>query len=273
MGAVFGVVLLVVVVALASRPASAGPAGGGGDAAARLVLDVLAYLLVLLTALTLLALVWAFWPRPDEEWSPLPRRRRRLSLFAMAAMAAVLLAWWRSGRLARLPGLRPGGQGAPLSPPAVAPARPVGPPAGFDWPAAAIVAVLLVAAAALTWWTLRRRRGPGAPRSLLAHLEALLDDAVDDVLREADPRRAVIAAWARLERVLAGHGLARREAEAPLEYAVRAGAELAVEAVSLERLADLYEWARFSLNEVTPAMREEALGGLLAVRDGLRNAA
>jgi hypothetical protein len=93
------------------------------------------------------------------------------------------------------------------------------------------------------------------------------------VLREADPRRAVIAAWARLEKVMARHGLARRDAEAPFEYAARAGAELAVEDLSLGRLADLYEWARFSLHEVTPAMRGEALTGLLAVRDGLRRAA
>src|SRR2546422_5420633 len=35
-------------------------------------------------------------------------------------------------------------------------------------------------------------------------------------------RRAVIAAWARMERLLATHGHARRPAEAPSEYAARA---------------------------------------------------
>jgi hypothetical protein len=139
--------------------------------------------------------------------------------------------------------------------------------------ALAVVSGLLLAAAGLAWVGLRSRAGRVAPGSVLAGLESVLDDAVEDVLREADPRRAVIAAWARLERVMARHGLARRDAEAPCEYAVRAGSELAVEDLSLERLADLYEWARFSLHEVTPDMRGEALTGLLAVRDGLRRAA
>ncbi len=98
----------------------------------------------------------------------------------------------------------------------------------------------------------------------------MLDDAIEDVLGETDPRKAVIAAWARLERVLGRYGVPRRDSEAPFEYAARAGPAIGVEAVSLERLADLYEWARFSLHDVTPAMRTEALDGLVAVRDGLR---
>ncbi|HSR22823.1 MAG TPA: DUF4129 domain-containing protein, partial [Candidatus Eisenbacteria bacterium] len=109
---------------------------------------------------------------------------------------------------------------------------------------------------------------PGVP--LARRLQAVLDDAIEDVLAEADPRRAVIAAWARLERVLARSGLPRWDSEAPFEYAARAGAALEVEASWLERLADLFEWARFSTHEVTPAMRDEALDRLVAVRDGLR---
>jgi hypothetical protein len=145
-------------------------------------------------------------------------------------------------------------------------------PAGFDWLAAGIVVALLVAGAVLAWWLLRPRMPTSALS--LARLQAVLDDAIDDVLGEADPRRAVIAAWARLERVLAGHGVPRRDAEAPFEYAARAGTELdarlGVEGGWLERLAGLFEWARFSTHDVTPSMREEALGGLVAVRDGLR---
>src|SRR5262249_52411393 len=103
---------------------------------------------------------------------------------------------------------------------------------------------------------------------------AVLDDAIDDVLAEADPRRAVIAAWARLERVLGRYGLPRRESEAPFEYAARAGGELGdrigVEGAWMEPLAGLFEWARFSTHDVTPAMREEALHGLVSVRDRLR---
>ena len=39
---------------------------------------------------------------------------------------------------------------------------------------------------------------------------------------------------------------------------------------SLDRFAALYEWARFSVNQVTPGMREEALDRLLSVRESIR---
>jgi hypothetical protein len=104
-------------------------------------------------------------------------------------------------------------------------------------------------------------------------LAAVLDDAIEDVLREQDPRRAVIAAWARLERVLAAHGLPRQPAQAPFEYAGLAVAEAELTPAAVEGLARLFEWARFSVNEVTPGMREEALGALVAIRDQIRLAA
>ena len=47
-------------------------------------------------------------------------------------------------------------------------------------------------------------------------VSAAVDESLDDLRAEPDPRRAVIAAYARLERVLAAHGLPRFAAEAPL---------------------------------------------------------
>ncbi len=49
----------------------------------------------------------------------------------------------------------------------------------------------------------------------------LLDDTLEDLEREPDPRRAMIGAWARMERGLAAAGLPRHPAEAPFEYAGR----------------------------------------------------
>jgi len=273
--AVVTICLLLPVVALASRPENSGGARLLGDEPIRVALDVLTYLLLIAAILGLLIIVWVLWPRPGEELPPLPRRRRHMAT-AMALGSAVLIAIWLRAHnlreLPNLPGLAQRGVGAP----AVGSSRPLPQTArgavGPDWIAIAIVAGLVLAAAVLSWRTLRSARIRSS-RSPLASLEALLDDAIEDVLAEADPRRAVIAAWARLERVLAGHGLPRRAAEAPFEFALRACLELGIQRVSLERLADLYEWARFSLNEVTPAMREEALNGLLDVRDGLRVAA
>ena len=271
--AVVVVGLLLLVVALASRP----EAGGGGAPLsanpARLLLDIGVYLFVVLIALTLLVIIWALWPRPNEEMPALPPRRRRvLSTVLTTIMLVGLAVWLRStGRLGPRQGLTLGAGAG--SPPALAgQGRAGAAAAGFDWLAAAIVVAVLIAAAVLAWWFLRPRRPAGGLS--LARLQAVLDDAIDDVLGEADPRRAVIAAWARLERVLARYGVSRHDSEAPFEYAARAGAELAaqlgVEGGWLEQLAGLFEWARFSTHDVTPAMREEALTGLVAVRDGLR---
>jgi hypothetical protein len=151
-----------------------------------------------------------------------------------------------------------------------------GPPAshGTDWTALLITAAALAGTGLYLWRKSRPGRGRigagGPPRGAL---EKILDEAVDGVLKEEDPRRAVIAAWARMEVLLAARGLPRRPAEAPFEFAARAFAELGLPAAGLEGFAWLFEWARFSLNEVTASMREEAVTRLLALRDGVRLAA
>ncbi|HXM56017.1 MAG TPA: DUF4129 domain-containing protein [Candidatus Dormibacteraeota bacterium] len=272
--AVLAVALLVSVVALASRPETARGGALLGADPARVILDVTTYLFIVFVLLSLAVIVWALWPRKNEEMPALPPRRRwALSTVLSMLMAVALAVWLRSsGHLGRLPNVAANGAaGRPPTAGAAAPLRG-GAPAGFDWIAAAIVLALIAAGAAALWWFLLRQRRRTGP-SPLQRLQAVLDDAIDDVLAEGDPRRAVIAAWARLERVLGRQGLPRRDSEAPFEYAARAGAALEVEPRWLERLADLFEWARFSTHEVTPAMREEALRGLTDIRDGLRIAA
>lgn len=274
--AVVAIVLLLPIVALASRPENAGTVRLLSDDPIRIAFDVLTYLLLIAALLGLVIVVWALWPRPEEEMlPPVARRRRRPLATAITMAAAVLLAvWLRTHGFSRLPTLRNAGLGAPGAPGGVSSALPQAARAahGTDWLALAI-AVALAAAAVFAAWRALRTRPPRRRGTALAGLEALLDDAIDDVLAEGDPRRAVIAAWARLERVLARHGLPRRPAEAPFEFAYRARNQLGLEPVALDRIADLYEWARFSVNEVTPAMREDALRRLMDVRDGLRLAA
>ena len=41
----------------------------------------------------------------------------------------------------------------------------------------------------------------------------------------------------------------------------------------MHRLTDLFEWAKFSQHEPEPAMRDEAIDALVAVRDELRRPA
>jgi hypothetical protein len=140
----------------------------------------------------------------------------------------------------------------------------------FRWEV--VVALGVLAAAGAGALLLRRRRtGELDPvLTLAAELEAAIDDAIDDVRAETDPRRAVIKAYARMEAILAAHGLPRREAEAPYEFLARALAAVSASGASAARLTDLYEEARFSTHAIPPALREEAIAALTAVRDDLR---
>jgi hypothetical protein len=118
----------------------------------------------------------------------------------------------------------------------------------------------------------RRRRPPPTPAERLVEL---LDDTLDDLEGEPDPRRAVIAAWARMERGLAAAGLPRHPAEAPFEYATRVlEAALARSSSSpVHRLTGLFERAKFSHHPVGEADRQEAIATLRAVRRELAEAA
>jgi len=116
----------------------------------------------------------------------------------------------------------------------------------------------------------RRRRGP--PRSPAERLVELLDDTLEDIEREPDPRRAVIAAWARMERGLAVAGLPRQPAEAPFEYAARVLEAAWVRPASVHRLTDLFERAKFSHHTIDQATRGEAIAALRTVRRDLAEA-
>ncbi|SRR5712691_6628946 len=119
--------------------------------------------------------------------------------------------------------------------------------------------------------TLRRARGDLARQFVLEQeLESLLDDTLDDLYAQKDARAAIIAAYARMERIFEAYGVPRRPAEAPMEYLRRALGELDATGAALGRLTGLFQWAKFSSHEVTWTMREEAITALTQVRDELR---
>ena len=79
----------------------------------------------------------------------------------------------------------------------------------------------------------------------------------------------MIAAYARLERVLADHGVAAAPTEAPLEYLARVLASLQVGDEAVATLTHLFERAKFSQHAVGPEMKEQAIAALETVRDEL----
>ena len=116
---------------------------------------------------------------------------------------------------------------------------------------------------------MRNTHEPDLPEDPAEAVAAILDDTLQDLYDERDPRRAVVAAYARMERALAAHGLPREQSEAPAEYLERTLEELSASASSASRLTHLFEWARFSAHPVEPGMKAEAIQALEAVRDEL----
>jgi len=101
-------------------------------------------------------------------------------------------------------------------------------------------------------------------------LADILDDTLDDLRAEKDPRKAVIAAYSRMERSLASFGLPRRPFEAPGEYLTRVLEELRSGSPAARRLTELFERAKFSQHAIDAAMKDEAIDAVVTLRDELR---
>jgi hypothetical protein len=144
-------------------------------------------------------------------------------------------------------------------------------PATIDWLVVGIVFAAALVAFSILAAILIRPKGRTAPElEARKQLEKLLDETLDDLRRERDPRRAVIAAYARMERSLARYGLPRRPAEAPLEYLGRILSQLTGSGAAARRLTRLFERAKFSEHSIDQRMKEDAIAAVGAVRDELR---
>jgi hypothetical protein len=189
-------------------------------------------------------------------------------LFIMFALAAYF-AYTERNPFREPEAEEPGQSGMPGTPPETPEGFADAPGPQFQW-WVAILAVLGVVALVLY----ERRRRP-APRERVAaqELEEVLNETLEELELDPDPRRAVIQAYVRMELVLGTHGHAREPHEAPLEYLARVLRELDVRAESAHALTELFERARFSQHEIDAAMRAEAVASLEAVRDDLRQAA
>lgn len=162
----------------------------------------------------------------------------------------------------------PGPTPIPTAPEQEAPA-PYEP--SVSWlPIAVVVGLVLAGIAAYVISERRAKRGRRSDEGLGEQLAVVLDETLDDLRAEADPRRAIIAAYARLERVLAANGIPRRTSETSDEYLPRVLHGLALDARAVERLTALFTRAKFSHHDVDAAMKEQAIDALEQVRDELR---
>jgi len=131
-----------------------------------------------------------------------------------------------------------------------------------DWTLAGFVWVILLAAVALILWRSRlvhQRRQPPAPMPMAADPDEL---DLDTLRRERNPRRAVIAAYAAMERVMARDGLPRGVHEAPMEYLGRVTLHGYERVAPVHRLTGLFQRARFSHRPVDEDMRRRAIAAV-----------
>jgi hypothetical protein len=90
-----------------------------------------------------------------------------------------------------------------------------------------------------------------------------LDDA------DADPRRAVIACWVRLEAAAAAAGTTRSVGDTSTELVSRLLERHQVSGPVLDALAEVYREARFATHPVEAATRDQARAALRQLRDEL----
>jgi len=273
--ALAGIVLLVLlaIVALASR------SGFGHASASRPTPGYVSWAVSVFLILFVLMIPFAGWLYLSQQ--RLVERRQR-SFQARVARSLVILfvimllglaaAWLRrSGHLPNLStllGPSSGAGGGKGKHSAVAPYSPT-----FQWPVLWVTLALLAAGGAFLYWSWRRR-APLEP--LLAagptvseELAASIGEAIDDLEAEPDARVAVIAAYARMERVLGRSGIGRNPSETALEYLRRVLGELSSSRGAVSRLTALFERAKFSRHEIDATMKHEAIAALREIRDGL----
>ena len=132
-------------------------------------------------------------------------------------------------------------------------------PALVTWSFAVLAVVAGLGALGLALWVSLGARlarpddddeGPAA-----SPLEAAVDDSVEDLRAEPDPRRAIVRCYARFERAAAASGVERKPWSTPMEFMREALRRLPLPRTAVPTLTGLFELARFSHH---PARAERA---------------
>ena len=269
LGLVVAVLLAAAGIASHGRPL----AGGRGTGPTARFFDYVATTLIILAIVFVAFAVWSVLTqraegggRPRSRWNLVSA----LLMFGASTLVAVLLL--HTGFISRLRNLeqnlnkQPHSRTAQKQPPA---GRNVRNPR-IRWDEIAVFLALVGGTGVLLYANRRARRAPRPWRfGRNEEIAQALDESIDDLRNDPDLRRAIIAAYARMEQALARAGVARAPSEAPFEYMERALRSLDTSADAAQRLTGLFEWAKFSHHDPEPAMRDDAIAALVAVRDEL----
>lgn len=276
--AVAALLALVAIVAVAA--AGRAPATGEktpSSSAHTFIVDYVATLLLLIMPLGAILIVWLMFMRRGEIVRGRAKKSSRLGyLFVLILLLSVVAL--RASHPSWLS--RSDGQKATPTLPSLPAAKRDSErqtpqhQAKFKWLAVfllgSVVLGIGISAGALA---LRRRRGTlGGPATIESALADALDESIDDLWNEPDPRKAVIRTYARMERTFAARGAPREPFEAPVEYLGRALDIVQASAHSAARVTKLFEHARFSTHGVDARMKDDAIGALVALRSELEAA-
>ena len=276
------VLVLLSVVAFASRSGF-----GGHSSTARPSPGYVSWAITLFLILFVVLIPFAAWAYTIQAQERLVQKRTSFQwrvlkgfltiiILMLVALGASYLK--RHGHLFSLFGGqrngRPGVTGGVHADRAPAPYSPT-----FKWPVLWATLGLLAALAVGYWWWLRRHKDRllGAPYeaepTMVEDLAASIGDAIDDLEAEPDARRAVVAAYARMEATFARHGLRRHPSETPVEYLRRILLGITARGEAVRRLTGLFEQAKFSHHEIDAGMKRDAIASLREIRADLQSAA
>jgi hypothetical protein len=250
---------------LAARPVPAGLQDSW------ITLLIIAYGLAIVGVLVMMFRRRHRWQDPESHWL-----RNYCATLVFLTLFTGIGSWAIAHRHLRENGQTLFGQQARQHPgglnSSAARARPVpARPAHFQWPLALAVGGFLLLGG--VWIFIRGNRGSGSvttePEGVEEELARAIGSTIDDLRSERDARRAVIAAYASMERILASHGLARGPAEVPYEYLARVLRLLQVRESAARSLTELFEYAKFSEHEIDPTMKERAIDALVMVKEDL----
>jgi uncharacterized protein DUF4129 len=182
--------------------------------------------------------------------------------------AAVLAYLWRravldGGLLSGMGGLA---SGLPLH--GVDPERA---PAIFSWIFGGLALAAGLGALGLALWVAladRPVREEEEPAGTIpaGPLEAAVDESLEDLRAESDPRRAIVRCYARFERAAADSGHARRPWLTPSEFMREVLTRRSLPRAAVPTLTGLFELARFSHHALGPRERDRAVDALHEIR-------
>jgi hypothetical protein len=266
-----GVLLLVVIAAVGLRAGGAFSAAGS-HAILGMSGQVLYWALAVTEAILFVAglILFAFrliWLR--KAGHALPERKRR-SIWWLLLLPFMVYGLTRTIAVLRAHGIGPhrashgaahtGGGGA------------VHHTGGSSWPVLVLFIVVALGAAAITVYRRRRYRVTLAERGPVPAPEPLAEAlaAGAQALREdPDPRTAIIACYAAMERSLANAGSPADAADTPAEVLARATAGGLVSSSCAGTLTGLFRRARYSRHPMTEDDRTTAMEALAQVRADL----